>query len=128
MENDRKKITAPSPAPIDWARVREVLREVWFWTYHLRKVILSIPVIWGMIHFARINMAQLPDTVGLTLMSNGQFAQTASRAAAVWGPIGLTVTCLVLMFCSRRAIYPWLISLFTLVIPPVLLLINTFPS
>ena len=128
MENERKKTNAASPAPIDWAKVKKVLHEVLFWCFHLRKVLLSIPVIWGMIHFARINMAQLPETVGLTLMSNGQFAQTASRAAAVWGPIGVTVTCLILMFCSRRAIYPWLISLFTLVIPPVLLLINTFPA
>ena len=128
MENDRKKIRGFLPDTVDWNRVREVLHQIWFWAFHLRKVILTIPVVWGMIHFARINMAKLPETVGLTLMSNGEFAQTASRAAAVWGPIGLTVTCLVLMYCSRRAIYPWLISLFTLVIPPVLLLINTFPA
>ena len=36
--------------------------------------------------------------------------------------------CLLLMFLSRRVIYPWLISIFTLVLPLLLLLSNIYPA
>lgn len=128
MENKKKNSQTEATAKVDWGRIKEIFGQIYLWIFRLRKVILSVPVILGAIYFARMNLEKLPQEVGLTLMTNGQFAQTVSRAAAVWGPLGVTAMCLALMFCSRRAFYPWLISLFTLVIPPVLLLINTFPS
>jgi len=33
-----------------------------------------------------------------------------------------------LMVCSRRALYPWLISAFTLILPVLILITNVFPS
>ena len=51
-----------------------------------------------------------------------------SRDMAVLGPLGLTVACLLLMFCSRKAMYPWAISIFTLVLPLLLLISNLYPA
>jgi hypothetical protein len=61
-------------------------------------------------------------------MVNGQFAETVSKSAAVYGPMGVTAICLALMVCSRRALYPWLISVFTLILPILILVTNIFPS
>ena len=32
------------------------------------------------------------------------------------------------MFCSRKAMYPWAISIFTLALPVLLLVSNVYPS
>ena len=44
------------------------------------------------------------------------------------GPLALTIGCLVLMFCSRKAMYSWAISIFTLALPLLLLLSNAYPT
>ena len=98
----------------------------WVYIFHFRKVLLCIPVVAASIYLARLNWTQLPDQVGLSLMANGQFAQTVAKEAAVYGPMGVTAICLALMVCSRRALYPWLISVFSLVLPVVLWLSNMF--
>jgi hypothetical protein len=61
-------------------------------------------------------------------MANGQFARLVEKEVAVYGPMGVTAVCLLLMVCSRRALYPWLISVFTLVLPVLILITNIFPS
>ena len=43
-------------------------------------------------------------------------------------PVAVTALCLLLMMCSRKTIYPWLISLFSLVLPLVLMLGAVFPA
>ena len=40
----------------------------------------------------------------------------------------ITIGCLVLMLFSRKTIYPWLISLFSLLLPVLLIITNTFPG
>ena len=105
-----------------------ICEEAWVYIFHFRKVLLSVPVVGMSIYLARLNWTQLPDQVGLSLMSNGQFAQTVAKEAAVYGPMGVTAVCLALMICSRRALYPWLISVFTLVLPLLILITNLFPS
>ena len=74
------------------------------------------------------NGQHLPEQVGLDLQSTGEFAMTVSRQLAVMGPLGLTAACLLLMFCSRKAMYPWAISIFTLALPVLLLLSNLYPN
>jgi hypothetical protein len=64
--------------------------------------------------------------VGIDLQASGAFAQTISREMAVYGPLGLTGGCLLMMFFSRKVIYPWLISVFTLVLPLFIQLLNFF--
>ena len=108
--------------------ILNICEEAWVYIFHFRKVLLSIPVVGMSIYLARLNWTQLPDQVGLSLMSNGQFAQTVAKEAAVYGPMGVTAVCLALMICSRRALYPWLISIFTLVLPLLILITNVFPS
>ena len=44
------------------------------------------------------------------------------------GPLILTCFCLLLMFCSKKILYPWLISVFSLMLPIVLWLTNVFPA
>lgn len=96
--------------------------------WRLRKVIMAIPVIYYAIYFGIYNAKYLPERVGLVLQSNGEFAQTVSRSLAVLGPMGITAACLLLMFCSRRALYPWLISILTLLLPMLILLLNNYPT
>ena len=108
--------------------ILNICDEAWVYIFHFRKVLLSVPVVGMSIYLARLNWTQLPDQVGLSLMSNGQFAQTVAKEAAVYGPMGVTAVCLALMICSRRALYPWLISVFTLVLPLLILITNVFPS
>lgn len=108
--------------------ILNICEEARVYIFHFRKVLLSVPVVGMSIYLARLNWTQLPDQVGLSLMSNGQFAQTVAKEAAVYGPMGVTAICLALMVCSRRALYPWLISVFTLVLPLLILITNVFPS
>ena len=108
--------------------ILNICEEACVYIFHFRKVLLSVPVVGMSIYLARLNWTQLPDQVGLSLMSNGQFAQTVAKEAAVYGPMGVTAICLALMVCSRRALYPWLISVFTLVLPLLILITNVFPS
>ncbi len=96
--------------------------------YHLRKVILAAPVVYYAIKLAQYNMEHLPSVVGINMQANGAFADMLSRELAVMGPLGVTAACLVLMFLSRKALYPWAISVFTLALPIVLLLSNRYPA
>ena len=125
-----KKTKAPQERSwrSDFVTILNICDEAWVYIFHFRKVLLSIPVVGMSIYLARLNWTQLPDQVGLSLMSNGQFAQTVAKEAAVYGPMGVTAICLALMVCSRRALYPWLISVFTLVLPLLILITNVFPS
>ena len=108
--------------------ILNICEEAWVYIFHFRKVLLSVPGVGMSSYLARLNWTQLPDQVGLSLMSNGQFAQTVAKEAAVYGPMGVTAICLALLVCSRRALYPWLISVFTLVLPLLILITNVFPS
>ena len=109
-------------------KVWNVMRMIGNLIYRLRKIIMSIPVVYYAIVFGVYNAKYLPERVGLVLQSNGEFAQTVSRGLAVMGPLGLTAACLLLMFCSRRTLYPWLISIMSLLLPMLILLLNNYPT
>lgn len=96
--------------------------------YHSRKIVLTVPVVYYALKLASYNMEHLPDTVGLFLQDNGAFAMQITRSMAVMGPLGLTAGCLVMMFLARKAMYPWAVSLFTLVLPVLLLVSNLYPA
>lgn len=96
------------------------------WLFRLRKVLMAIPVLVAAIYLAMQNMKLLPEQVGVNLLSTGEFAKTISRNVAVIGPLGLTALCLMLMVLSRKTIYPWLISIFTLVLPILIRLTNLY--
>lgn len=96
--------------------------------YKLRKVFMAAPVLYYAVKLARYNNEHLPSVVGVNLQPNGVFSELLSRELAVMGPLAVTVVCLVLMFLSRKSMYAWAISIFTLVLPIVLLLSNRYPA
>ena len=93
-----------------------------------RKIFISIPVVYGALKLAVYNRDHLGSEVGILLQENGSYAYTVARDAAIMGPLAVTAVCLLLMFCSRRTLYPWLIAMFSLVLPVLILITNIFPS
>lgn len=105
-----------------------VFRIVGIWLYRLRRIFMAIPVIWYAVKLARYNLQNLPEQVGLYLQATGEYAKMIDRNLAVYGPLAVTAGCLLLMFLSRRARYPWVISVFTLLLPILILFTNLYPQ
>lgn len=110
------------------ASFRKKVKSIYHWAYSLRSVLLAIPVIVGAIWLAIQNLALLPAQVGINLLASGEYEMMVGRGVAVLCPLAITALCLLLMFCSRRVVYPWLVSLFSLVLPLLLLLTNSFAA
>lgn len=109
----------------------QIVQSTWSWAYRLRSMILAVPVAVAAIILAIRNYALLPELVVLdtagTEAGNLVFQSiTMGRNTAVVFPLVITAVCILLMFCSKKVIYPWLISLFSLVLPIALQLINSF--
>lgn len=96
--------------------------------YHMRKLLLAVPVVWLAVRMYGEAMEKLPQTVGLLLQESGDYAYLLERETAAMGCMAVTAACLLMMFCSRRTLYPWLISLFSLVLPILLIVTNIFPA
>ena len=109
-------------------KINRVINLIGLWLFRLRKLVLAAPVVYYALKLAEYNREHLPEQVGINLQATGEFAQYISRNMAVTGPLGLTIGCLVLMFCSRKAMYSWAISIFTLALPLLLLLSNAYPT
>ena len=89
-----------------------------------KKVWLAVPVAIAAVYLAIYTGAKLPRYVGINLLENGDYAFLVTREIAIMGPLAVTAVCLLLMFCSKRVLYPWLVSVFSLVLPLLILLIN----
>ena len=109
-------------------KIGSVLKSIAKWIYRLRGFFMAIPVVLAALYLATQNMARLPDEVGINLLANGQYEYLISRGLAVMGPLVVTGVCLVMMFLSRRTIFPWLISIFSLVLPWLIWITNVFPA
>lgn len=109
-------------------KLGRVFKLIGRWIYRMRSVLLAIPVAVAAVILAIRNAANLPEQVGINLQTSGEYAMMVNRSLAVMGPLAVTAVCLLLMFCSRRVVYPWLISLFSLVLPVLILITNTFPA
>lgn len=96
------------------------------WIWQLRKVIMAAPVIWAAVKLAMENMDRLPESVGLDIQSTGEFARMITRQEAVYWPLGITLFCLLLMFLSKKPLLPWVISIFTLVLPWLIWILNYY--
>ena len=112
---------------IDWDHVWAVTKYACKWLYQLRSIILAIPVAITAVVLAIYNSSKLPEIVGMNLQTNGEYASAISRGVAVMGPLAVTAVCLLLMFCSKRVFYPWLISVFSLILPFLFLFMCNFP-
>lgn len=111
-----------------YTKIKSVIGVLVMVGYRLRKIVLAIPVVYYALKLAGYNGQHLPEQVGLLLLANGDFAYTVSRYLAVTGPLVLTGGCLVMMLFSRKALYPWAISIFTLILPLLLLVSNIYPA
>lgn len=109
-----------------YKKAEEVISIIYRCIFKLRKIFLAIPVVCFAIRLAAANMQRLPEAVGINMQSNGEFALMVTRNYAVYGPLGITAFCLILMFFSRKTIYPWIISIFTLVLPYLLYFTNLY--
>lgn len=109
-----------------------LFRMICMWVYKLRSVILAIPIAFAAVLLALDNLIKLPEVVEICFPSSsaGVAVQIIelNKMVAVFGPLLITVICLVLMFCSRRVAYPWLISVFSLVLPLFLYFASVFPG
>lgn len=109
-------------------KINRVINAIGMWLFRLRKFVLAAPVVYYALKLAQYNQTHLPEQVGINLQSTGEFAQYIGRNLAVMGPLALTASCLILMFCSRKAMYSWAISVFTLALPLLLLISNLYPA
>ena len=103
-------------------------KKKWRWSFELRKVVMAIPVIVLMLKLAADCRAELPKKVGLNLLASGSFEYMIARETAITICMAVTCVCLLFMFLSRKTVYPWLISLFSLLLPVLLIITNTFPG
>ena len=108
--------------------VGTALGVVWKHLVKLRRVFLAVPGGWVAVILALRHLQQLPEEVGLNLQQDGKFAIEIARELAVLGPVAVTALCLLLMFCSRRTLTPWFVSVVSLILPLIILLTNTFPT
>lgn len=131
--DEQMPVAPAAPRPTPRPRKRGPVATVWngikttvVWIYRLRKYIMAVPVAFTAVKLALANAARLPDMVGLDIQASGEFARMVSRQYAVLGPLGITVFCLVLVICSRKPLLPWLISIFTLILPVLIWMTNYY--
>lgn len=111
-----------------WSDAWQVMKLTGKWLYKLRSLVLSIPVAVMAATLALRNLWALPMNVGINLQENGAYAFYVNKGIAVIIPLAVTALCLLCMYVSRRILYPWLISVFSLALPLVLWITNTFPA
>ena len=108
-------------------------RSICQWIYKLRSVILAIPVAVGAVILAVYSAANLPDKLQIYFPSTAEKeimvkALEMGKGTAIFVPLLITAFCLLMMFCSRRVLYPWLISVFSLILPLFFIFISVFPG
>lgn len=118
----------------------EAFYKVGLYVYRLRSLILAAPVAGVALILAMENRERLAETVEVsTITINPEAADalfgflelsttTISRDAAVFGPAMITAACLVMMICSKRTLYPFLISVFSLCLPLVIWFFSVYPT
>ena len=122
MANDAMKENAKQPksSPKSGA---ETFKTVLHWTFRLRSVMLSLPVAVIAIVLAVSNAGKLPGPLSI---GAGQNIITISKSVLIMGPLALTALSILMTLISKRVAYPWIISLFTLLLPLVLMFTMTF--
>ena len=126
--NEGKSQTGFAKVKTVLGKINRVINLIGLWLFRLRKLVLAAPVVYYALKLAEYNREHLPEQVGINLQATGEFAQYISRNMAVMGPLALTGGCLILMFCSRKAMYSWSISVFTMALPLLLLFSNAYPT
>ena len=100
----------------------------WHKAVKFKKLLLAVPVAALAIILAMTNLFKLPALVGLGMQADGEYSIHIIREVAVVGPMAITALCLLLMFASKRTLTPWMVSQFSLLLPLMILITNTFPG
>lgn len=108
--------------------IYRVIKGIIRWIYNLRGFFMAIPVALVALYLAVQNMSRLPKEVGINLLETGEYQYLISRELAVTAPLLVTAACLLMMLLSRKTVYPWIISIFTLVLPILIWITNVFPA
>ena len=123
-----------------FAAIGRAISTLCSYLFKLRALFMAIPVAVVAVIEAMINMNRLPDTleyatIGLDFDATqtlfGPFVmhiEQMSRETAVIGPLVLTAACLAFTIFSKRTLFPWVISIFTLVVPMLLYLMTQYPA
>lgn len=126
---EKKKVSA------GWEKTKSVLgtigrvfQKIGIYIFRFRAVLMAAPVVYAAVRLAMYARENLPEQVGINLKESGEYAMMVSRNTAIMGSLTVTAVCLLMMFVSRRTIYPWLISIFSLVLPILLIVTNVFPA
>ena len=109
-----------------YRKISKIIDGICIWVYRLRKVIMAAPVVYFALKIAGENADRLPKVVGLDLQSTGEFAHTISRTMAVQGPLLITAVALLMMFLSKKAVFPWVVSILTLALPYLIYFTNLY--
>lgn len=122
MANEAKKDKVKNPDEMPMT-TGKIVKLIFLWIYRLRSVILSLPVAVAAVILAVRNSSKLPGPLEMNVGIN---VVTISKDVLVMGPLALTALGILMTLISKRVTYPWLISLFTLILPLVLLFTMTF--
>ena len=135
MNEKKPRLPKENNAKDTWAKTKEVFRKIGRVFYiigrvlfHMRKIFLTLPVLWAAFKVYSYAKEMLPEDVGVWLLESGDYQFMLDRDAALVSCFAVTGVCLGLMFLSRRTILPWVVSLFTLVLPFALILTNMYPA
>ena len=109
-------------------KIGHVLAVIGKWIFRLRGFFMAIPVALAALYLASRNMTQLPEEVGINLLASGEYQYLISRELAVLAPLVVTGVCILMMWLSRKTVYPWIISIFSLVLPLLIWVTNVFPA
>ena len=113
--------------------------KIGLYMYRLRSLLLAAPVAAAAMVLGMYNMENLAETLEVTKINyNPEAADalfgllelstaTISRETAVYGPAMITAACLLMMMCSKRTLYPFLISIFSLCLPVVIWFFSVYP-
>ncbi len=117
-------------------RLGEDIATIIRYMYKLRAIILCAPVAAVAVVLASINTRLLPEAVSFLMPGIEIGAEDAlfgflvfdqiqvDKGGAIISCLILTLICLGLTLLSKRTLYPWLISVFTLVMPLFLRVTN----
>lgn len=106
----------------------EKAKVYWDYVKKFKKLFLAAPVAAMAVLMAINNLIKLPALVGFGLQGDGEFSFELIREVAVIAPLLVTAICLLLMLASKRTLTPWMVSLFSLLLPWMILITNTFPG
>lgn len=130
---EKWQLVCEKSAPV-WSFIRKFLRELkqvlhvtWSYLYRLRSVflalILALATLWVMLWCS----PRIPDSVGIYLMENGQFFLLVPKQITILGSVAITASCVLMMFCTKKPLYPWLIGVFSLILPFFFIFTNMYP-